>query len=183
MPGPRSETTISIPVPRGEAGSALITPSPRPSVAYRTTLRASSDTAVAIRLWSTMPKPRSRATSRARWREATMSSSPAIGSRRSGTLPSGPGTVGAVPPQQCQSPLGVQRGAHATQLHAELDERDRDGRADADHDRLGAEEPGRRADLVEQARQERVDRLDHRHVEQDPPCTGALDLPREVLLQ
>ena len=72
MPGPRS--VISTARTWGE-----VMPSSRnstsPPRAYSNALRAISDTAVAMRVWSWMSKPTSAAICRARWRASTTSRS------------------------------------------------------------------------------------------------------------
>src|SRR3954453_8252228 len=143
-------------------------------------LRVSSETAVAMRLWSTMPKPSRRATSRARCRAKTMSSSRPIGMRSSAGLAAAMPAYSAVnfgchqASQERHALLGVQRGGHTTQLQAQFHQRDRDRRLDTDDYRLGSQQARRGADVVEQPAQERVHRLDNGEVAEHPARAGAL---------
>ena len=71
-------------------------------------------------------------------------------------------------------PSRVEGRAHALQLQAELDERDRDGGLDADHDGLRAEQPGAQGDVVQHPAEEGVHDLHHRHVQQHAARARAL---------
>src|SRR5438045_9722869 len=94
-----------------------------------------------MRLWSTTLKPRRFATSRACWRAATMSRSPSMG--RVSSVDSG----AAMPilrreesPEQRQTLVGVQRGAHPLELQAQLDQGNGEGRLDTHDHGVGAEQ-------------------------------------------
>src|SRR5215212_4940427 len=140
-----------------------------------------------MRLWSTAPNPRRRAISRARWRETTMSSSRrmAIRSiRSSSTISTTPhGIASEQAPKQEAASDGIERGVNTLELEAKLDQRDRHGRLDADDDRLSTHQPGVDREIVEEPTQERVDRLDHRQIEDHPAHAGTLQHRAERLLQ
>ena len=145
-------------------------------------LRASSETAVAMRLWSTVPKPSCRAVSRARWRDgddvvfaADRDSSRLIAAMRT--------ALSTVVPRARRAGCSSARPFSALsavrtplQLQPQLDQRDRDRRLNADHHRLGAQQPRADGDIVQQPAEERVDRLHHGEVEQHAARAGALQL-------
>jgi hypothetical protein len=70
MPPPWSETVTSSAPPSSARKNSTLPPE-----AYSKALRASSETAVAMRTWSCRSKPRPSAMRRARWRERTTSRS------------------------------------------------------------------------------------------------------------
>src|SRR5262249_21399079 len=79
--------------------------------------------------------------------------------------------------------VDVETGANARQRQTELDERDGDGRAHADDDRLGVEHPRHRGDVADHAPDERVDDLERRDVDQHAAGAVAHDAVGEVVLQ
>src|SRR4051794_28136001 len=121
-------------------------------------LRASSDTAVAMRLWSIALKPSAIEICRASCRAATMSLSPVTSMTWS--PPKSPPASRVRPViENAQAPLGGEGGAYAFQRQPELDERHRHDRLDPRDNGVGAEQPGRQCDLPQQAGEEGVDRL------------------------
>src|SRR5262245_40989171 len=115
-----------------------------------------------MRLWSTRPKPSERASSRARWRARTMSSSTAISNRSGSSV-----IVVHQAPQQAQAFLGIECRANTAQFESELYQRDRHRWLDADDHCRSAKQPhlGRR--VVQETAQKRVDRLHRGEVEQN----------------
>src|SRR6185312_15352480 len=127
-----------------------------------TVLRASSLAAVTILVWSTRLKPSSTAQLRTACRTLTMSSEVWTGSFsvRASAIQSLARRRGAVDPRDLQHLHGafdVQRGPHAAERHAQLDQGDGDGRSHAHHHRLGVEHPRHRGDVAEHAADEGVD--------------------------
>src|SRR4051812_21517329 len=121
-----------------------------------TVLRASSLAAVTILVWSTSPKPRAMAHSRAIWRTRTISSS-----LRSGTSSSLTTAIAALARlaghvQEVHSELDVERGAHAGQGEAELDEGDGDRGPHSRHHGVGVEDASHGRDVGQHAADERV---------------------------
>ena len=86
-------------------------------------------------------------------------------------------------PEQLHAALDVERGAHARQRQPQLDQRDRDGRAHADHDRLGVEHARHRRDVADHAADERVDDLERGDVDQDAARPVWTMRSRQVVLQ
>src|SRR4029079_6026897 len=102
-------------------------------------LRATSEIAVASRVWSVLVRSSFAASSRARWRAGTTSLSDSMAIRSSGSG----GTVGRslLRLEQREALLEVQCGLHVLEVHAELHHRERDLGLDADDHRLGAAQP------------------------------------------
>src|SRR5581483_5031047 len=113
-----------------------------------------------MRLWSTRPKPRRFAASRAACRATTMSGSPAIGNCSSTAIarPSPP-LRAEQPLEERQTFLWVPRRAHPVQLQAQLDERDGHRGLNADDDGVRAQELCPERDVAQDAAQVRVDGL------------------------
>src|SRR5690242_16982474 len=108
-------------------------------------LRANSDTAVVIRLWSITRKPSDLARSRAPWRATTISSSTMIGmtiGMRCAALAAlliAPFLSREQAPQEGAPLLRRQGRVDTTQLQPQFDQGDRDRRLDTDDHRLRAE--------------------------------------------
>src|SRR5215208_35771 len=118
-------------------------------------LRATSEIAVASRVWSVLVSSSSAASSRARWRATTTSESDSIAIRSS--TRSG-GTVGGpfLALQQRKTLLEIQRRLDVLEVHAELDHREGDLGLDAHDHRLRAAQPGHHRDPAQRAGDERV---------------------------
>src|SRR5258705_10711162 len=127
MPGPRSLTRTTRSWGARRPSTAIST---LPPPAYMKALRAISDAAVAMRVWSWPSKPRRAAISRARWRTATTSCSCRTKSETRGRLMSG--SSGSAPDRHdrhvvaAPAPVAVedardQRGMAAGQAGVALD--------------------------------------------------------------
>ena len=85
--------------------------------------------------------------------------------------------------EQRHAALHVERGAHARQRQPELDQRDRDRRLHADHDRLGVEDPRHGGDVGDHPADERVHHFQRGDVDQHAVRAGRGDPLGEVVLQ
>src|SRR4051794_644848 len=98
-------------------------------------LRATSEIAVASRVWSVLVSSSPAASSRARWRAVTTSESDSMRIRSStGSGTTVPGAFLGL--QQGQTLLEVQRRLHVLEVHPELHHRECDLGLDADDHRL-----------------------------------------------
>src|SRR3954451_16203474 len=119
MPGPWSEATMRM--PRRPLPSSTIETETSPRRAYVVMLRATSEMAVASRVWSVELSSSSAASSRARWRAVTTSASDSIAIRFSAS------TVERLLElclEQREPLFEVQGGLDVLELHPELDHRE-----------------------------------------------------------
>ena len=79
--------------------------------------------------------------------------------------------------------LDVERGAHAGERKAELDQGDGDGGLHADYHRVGVEHPRHRRDVAEHAADERIDDLERRDVDQHAARAVGDDPVGEIVLE
>src|SRR3989475_6341709 len=181
MPGPWSRA-ITITPCRSPFETTLSAISPR--LAYMRMLRASSEIAAAMTVWSPLEKPAFAATLRPCWRAVTTSTSDAIGTSSSS------GTV-AVPRAAVDGPLAaldalashvieegqpflqIERSRDALERQAELHHRKGDLGLDPDDDGLGAAQPRHVRDVAQRAHGERVHDGERRHVHDDAAGTEA----------
>src|SRR2546428_13057068 len=109
-----------------------------PRLAYMRMLRASSEIAAAMTVWSPLEKPAFAATLRPCWRAVTTSTSDAIGtSSSSGTIDAPLAALGALPRAPAEAghaSLALRRGRDALERAAELDHREGDLGLDPDDD-------------------------------------------------
>src|SRR4051794_1665113 len=137
-------------------------------------LRATSEMAVAIRVWSVPEKPPAAAISRPFWRAATTSASAAIGIRASAVTDR---ALSARPAQELQPFLEVEGRRDAVERQAELDHGERDLRLNSDHHRLGTTQLGDIRDAPDRSRGKRIEDIERRQVDHHasaPKATHAL---------
>src|ERR1043165_3722225 len=116
-------------------------------------LRAISEMAAAMTVWSPSEKPAWAASARPFWRALTISTSEATGwSVSSGTLE----TLLRQAIQEDQSFLQVQRGGDALERESELHHGEGDLGLDADDHRLGAAQPGHVGNIPQRTDREGV---------------------------
>src|SRR5215218_1551318 len=127
MPGPWSAATTSMPGRPSPSRTTRSRTSPR--FAYVVMLRATSEMAVASRVWSVELRSSSMASSRARWRAVTTSASDSIAIRLSAST--GERLLELVLEQR-QPLLEIERGLDVLELHPELDHREGDLGLDPD---------------------------------------------------
>src|SRR5918994_6589157 len=144
-------------------------------------LRATSEMAVASRVWSVLVRSTFAASARARWRAVTTSLSDSITIRSSDSG----GTVGRslLRLEQREALLEVERGLHVLEVHAELHHRERDLRLDADDHGLRAAQAGHHRDPAQGAGYEGVHHVEGRDVDDDPARAVARDLAHDVVAQ
>src|SRR5437867_3889307 len=134
-------------------------------------LRASSEIAAAMTVWSPLVKPASAATLRPRWRAVTTSTSDAIGTiSSSGTVDAPLAPLRALATdsiEEGQAFLEIERGRDALEREAELDHRKGDLGLDPDDDGLRAAQPRHVRDVAQRAHGERVHDVERRHVHDD----------------
>src|SRR3954469_970190 len=133
-----------------------------------TVLRANSLAAVTIFVCSTRLKPSSMARLLTTWRALTTSSPLRTGKVSTSRAIAGPAAIDRRA-QQLEARVDVQRRANAGQLQPELHQRDGDGRAHADDDRLRIEDARHRGDVAEHPAHERVDHFQRRDVDEHGP--------------
>src|SRR2546421_8059311 len=101
-----------------------------PRLAYIRMLRAISEMAAAITVWSPLENPASAARSRPRWRAVTTSTSAVIGMGNSSppgdTSPAAGDTELGLDVEGRQAPLHIERGRHALERQPPLHHRARD---------------------------------------------------------
>src|SRR5437773_11939611 len=140
-------------------------------------LRAISEIAAAITVWSPLENPASAARSRPRCRAVTTSVSAAIG------ISSSSATVDAsaldaelrLLVQEQQAFLEIQRGGHALEREAELDHGERDLGLNPDDLRLRAAQPRHVRDVPQRAHRKRVHHVERRDVDDHAPGPEAPD--------
>src|SRR6187549_1207513 len=147
-----------------------------------TVLRASSLAAVTILVWSTRPKPRLTAHSRASWRTRTTSSSLRTDTCSSLTTAIAGLTLLAGRLQELHAPLHVEGRAHPGQGEAELHEGDGHRRPHARDHRVRVEDPGHGRNIAEHAPDEGVHEVEGGDVDEDALRLVAADLLHEVVL-
>src|SRR5918999_4687475 len=111
-------------------------------------LRATSEIAVASSVWSVLVSSSCEAISRARCLAMTTSASDSIGITDSCSSATVAGLLPR-PEQEREALLGVERGQHVLEGHAELDHREGDLGLDADDDGLGPAQAGHPRDPLE----------------------------------
>src|SRR6185295_16528050 len=132
MPGPWSRATTTSPIRSSWFTSVRLT---SPRFAYMTMLRAISEIAAAITVWSPSEKPAFPASSRPFWRTVTMSTSEPTGrSVSSGTIEA----LLGIALQEGESLFQVQRGGDPLQGQAQLHHGKGDFGLDPDDHGLGA---------------------------------------------
>src|SRR2546428_6623538 len=142
-----------------------------PRLAYMRMLRASSEIAAAMTVWSPLEKPAFAAMLRPCWRAVTTSTSDAIGtSSSSGTIDAPLAALDALagdPVEEGQPFLEIERGRDALERAAELDHREGDLGLDPDDDGLGAAQAGHVRDVAQRANGKGVHYVQCRHVHDD----------------
>src|SRR5207245_4906916 len=142
-----------------------------PRLAYMRILRASSEIAAAMTVWSPLEKPAFAATLRPCWRAVTTSTSDAIGtSSSSGTVDAPVAALDALagdPVEEGEPFLEIERGRDALEREAELDHREGDLGLDPDDDGLGAAQAGHVRDVAQRAHGKGVHYVQCRHVHED----------------
>src|SRR4051794_36354047 len=141
-------------------------------------LRATSEIAVASRVWSVELSSSSLASSRARWRAVTTSASDSMAIRLSASTGERLLELGL---QQRQPLFEVQGGLDVLELHPELDHGEGHLGLDADDHRLGAAQPRHVRDPAQGARDERVHDVERGDVDDDPARAVPGDLAHDVL--
>src|SRR5882762_10191145 len=123
MPGPSSSATTMSP---WRVPSTTLVKRTSPRLAYIRMLRAISEMAAAMTVWSPAEKPSSAASSRPTWRAETTSVSAAIRQRRSSPTVDAPmplpivETSVALHIQECEALFEVERGGDTLEGEAEL---------------------------------------------------------------
>src|SRR5687768_16696662 len=148
-----------------------------------TVFRASSLAAVTILVWSTRPKPRLMAHSRAACRTRTTSSSLRTGTCSSLTTAMAGFALIAGALEKLHSALDVEGGAHARQGQAQLHERDGYRRPHPRHHRVRIQDAGHGRDVAEYAPDEGVHEIEGGDVDEHALRLVAADLLHEVVLQ
>src|SRR5215218_2474472 len=178
MPGPWSAATTSMPGRPSPSRTTRSRTSPR--FAYVVMLRATSEMAVASRVWSVELRSSSAASSRARWRAVTTSASDSIAIRLSASTVERLLELG---PQERQALLEVECGLDVLELHPQLHHREGDLGLDAHDHRLGAAQPRHVRDPAQRAGDERVHHVERGDVDDDPARAVPRDLAHHVLAQ
>src|SRR5712691_8399981 len=184
MPGPWSRATITTPW----RSPLVTTPSvTSPRLAYMRMLRAISEIAAAITVWSPLEKPASSARSRPRCRAVTTSVSAVIGIRRSSaTVDASRPTLDAelrLVVEEEQSFLEVQRGGHALEREAELDHGERDLGMNPDDHGFRAAQSRHVGDVPQRTDGERIHHVERRDVDDHAPGPEAPDALDQRLTQ
>src|SRR5882724_2920021 len=145
-------------------------------------LRAISEMAAAITVWSPLENPASAARSRPRCRAVTTSTSAAMGiSSSSATIEasrSARSALGAelrLVVEEQQAFLEIQRGGHALEREAELDHGEGDLGLNPDDHRLRAAQPRHVRDVPQRAHRKRVHHVERRDVDDHTPGPEAPD--------
>src|SRR4051812_32389500 len=137
-------------------------------------LRATSEMAVAISVWSVLEKPPAAAISRPFCRAVTTSRSVAIGTRASDGVSAGNGrTLPLGPAQDLETFLEIQGSRDAVQRQAELDHGEGDLRLNSDHHRLGPAQLGDVRDSADRSRGERIEDIERREIDHHPATPKA----------
>src|SRR5262245_28741440 len=187
IPGPLSCARIMIPtrLPRRASASSI-----SPSVAYSRMLRASSEIAVAITVWSLREKPRPAASSRPRWRADTMSAadairttiSPADSARGCRSLAMRTGGL-RLPVEISQPLLEVEGRGDVAEGQAELDHREGDLRLDPHDDRLRSPQADHVGDGAQGPDREGVHDVEHGDVHDRGARAELAHLLRQVVAE
>src|SRR5512142_1614545 len=152
-----------------------------PRRAYMRILRAISEIAAAMTVWSAGENPNSAARSRPSCLALTTSLSVATSSRRSSA-----GMVDAFARllvQERESLFQIERRRDALEGQPQLDHRERHFRLDAHDDRLGAPQPRHVRDIAERPHGKRVHYVERGHVHDDAARAVASDLRDQGLAQ
>src|SRR3989475_4816707 len=162
MPGPWSSATTTIPC---RSPSARPRKRISPRLAYIRILRAISDMAAAITVWSPISNPHSAASSRPFCRALTMSTSDRIGTLEllSGTVH--PLLAAAV--EEVEPFLEIESGGDPFQREPQLHHREGDLGLDPDDHRLRAAQARHVRDIAERAHREGVHDVERRDVHDD----------------
>src|SRR5947207_1517233 len=182
-PSCRARVTSGIPGPWSRATTIRPSMSPfitvrsviSPRLAYMRMLRAISEMAAAMTVWSPLENPASAASSRPFCRALTTSTSDVIGTSSSSATGAPSLFVEALPalPIQKGEPLfEVERGRDALERQAELHHREGDLGLDADDHRFGPAQPRHVRDVPQRADGEGVHDVERRHV--DDHTAGAI---------
>src|SRR2546428_801158 len=145
-------------------------------------LRAISEMAAAITVWSPLENPASAARSRPRCRAVTTSTSAAMGiSSSSATIEasrSARSALGAelrLVVEEQEAFLEIQRGEHALEREAELDHGERNLGLNPDDHGLRAAQPRHVGDVPERTYGERIHHVERRDVDDHAPGPEAPD--------
>src|SRR6185312_11639284 len=136
-------------------------------------LRAISEMAAAITVWSPLENPASAARSRPRCLAVTTSTSAAIGiSSSSATVDASRAALAAelrLVVEEQQAFLEIQRGGHALEREAELDHGERDLGLNSDDHGFRAAQPRHVRNVPQRAHGERVHHVERRDVDDHAP--------------
>src|SRR2546421_3815991 len=151
-----------------------------PRLAYIKMLRAISEMAAAMAVWSPLENPASAASSRPFCRALTTSTSDVTATSSSSATGAPTGTpslhtveaLPALPIQKGEPLLEVERGRDAFERQAELHHREGDLGLDADDHRFGAAQPRHVRDVAQRADGEGIHDIEGRHV--DDHTAGAI---------
>src|SRR5881628_3137007 len=158
-----------------------------PRLAYMRMLRAISDIAAAITVWSPLENPASAARSRPRCRAVTTSTSAAIGiSWSSATLDPSRAPLDAelrLPVKERQTLLEIERGRDALQRQAELHHRERNLGLDPDDHGFRPAQPRHVGDVAQGPDRERIHHVERRDVDDHPPGPEPSDALDQRLAQ
>src|SRR5438093_10951667 len=161
--------------------SPFVTPlsATSPRLAYMRMLRAISDIAAAITVWSPLENPASAARSRPRCRAVTTSTSAAIGiSRSSATLDPSRSPLDAelhLPVEERQTLLEIERGRDALERQAELHHRERNLGLNPDDHGFRPPQPRHVGDVAQRPDRERIHHVERRDVDDHAPGPEASD--------
>src|SRR6266850_5183138 len=150
-------------------------------------LRAISEMAAAITVWSPLENPASAAKSRPRCRAVTTSTSAAIGiSRSSPTVEASRSALDTelrLVVEEQQAFLEIQRGGHALEREAELDHGERNLGLNPDDHGFRAAQPRHVGDVPERTDGERIHHVERRDVDDHTPGPEAPDALDQRLTQ
>src|SRR2546422_217793 len=170
MPGPWSRATTTTPW-RSPFVTTLSATSPR--WAYMRMLRAISEIAAAMTVWSPLENPASAARSRPRCRAVTTSTSAAIAIRRSSaTVDASRSPLDAelrLPVEERQTLFEIERGRDAFERQAELHHRESDFRLNPDDHGFRAAQPCHVGDVAQGPDGERIHHVERRDVDDHAP--------------
>src|SRR6267143_1356798 len=150
-------------------------------------LRAISEMAAAITVWSPLENPASAAKSRPRCRAVTTSTSAATGiSRSSPTVDASRSALDTelrLVVEEQQAFLEIQRGGHALEREAELDHGERNLGLNPDDHGFRAAQPRHVGDIPERTYGERIHHVERRDVDDHAPGAEAPDALDQRLSQ
>src|SRR5213593_2712289 len=141
-----------------------------PRLAYIRMLRAISEMAAAMTVWSPAEKPTSAASSRPAWRACTTSVSAAMRQRSSSPTVDAPmplpivDTAMPLPIEEGEPFLEVERGRNAFECEPELHHGEGDLGLDAHDHRFRPTQPGHVRDVPQGAYGKRIHHVERRHV-------------------